>query len=724
MTAPERQAATEALGPEEVRQALEQILRTERFQRAPRLSQFLRYVVERSQDPGDESLKEYAIAVDVFDRPTTFDPRVDTIVRVQARRLRERLAAYYAEEGRVQRVRIEIPSGGYAPRFRVVSGPARNDGESEGWLSWLGGDKGAVGYGVAGVVLAALGLVAAIGPPGESEVIARPLQARPLTTLGGQELQPDLSPDGEMAVFVWRDDASGKHDLYLKSIDGSALVQLTDAQGPEQSPAWSPDGETIAFLRSVERGSELVLIPAGGGAERRLANLNGKGEQISWSPDGRYVAAEDSGGPGEPAGIFLISTQTGRRIRLTSAWRAADHFPAFSPGGDMLAFARGSADHTIFVTAVDANGEAVGEPRQVSAGSHYVGGLDWTADGEEIVFGVFSEAEWWQLWNVDATQGPSQAEPLGLAGWQPALGMRAGGERRLVYAAHSEDMNLYRIPGPAASAESDRTPERIVASSRTDTAPSLSPDGERLAFASGRSGGFEIFVSAGDGSNPVQVTDFAGASAGSPRWSRDGRRIGFNADDHGHHDVYVIELAAGLPKRITTASSRDGGPSWSSGGGWLYFMSDRSGQPAIWKVPEGGGYPARVTAGRGYQAVESWDGRWLYFAKRFFGEGAAGIFRIPVEGGAEERVIETGELGKWALSRTSIYLLRPEADARPAAIERYRLESFVRETVMEFPAGTRFGIANNITVSADDRWIVYAQYDHAEADLMVTELGR
>ncbi len=104
-----------------MRRHVERLLASETFAATTRLSQFLRYVVEKSLEGATQELKEYSIGLEVFDRGEDFDPRVDTIVRVQARRLRKRLEQYYQTEGRSEPVRIEIPRGGYAPTFRLVA---------------------------------------------------------------------------------------------------------------------------------------------------------------------------------------------------------------------------------------------------------------------------------------------------------------------------------------------------------------------------------------------------------------------------------------------------------------------------------------------------------------------------------------------------------------------------------------------------------------------------
>jgi len=99
------------------RAELEAVLASGIFSRAPALAHMLNYICERSFAGEAESIKEYNIAVDAFHRSPDFDQKRDSIVRVEAHRLRKRLKEYYAGEGAGHELRIEIPSGGYAPRF-------------------------------------------------------------------------------------------------------------------------------------------------------------------------------------------------------------------------------------------------------------------------------------------------------------------------------------------------------------------------------------------------------------------------------------------------------------------------------------------------------------------------------------------------------------------------------------------------------------------------------
>jgi TolB-like protein/tetratricopeptide (TPR) repeat protein len=107
-----------------IQEELERILVSSTFQQADRLRRFLTCVVEETKAGRGSQLKEYVLGVQVFDKDTSFDPRTDPIVRVQARRLRARLARYYETEGHGDPVLIDLPKGGYAPVFKTLANPA------------------------------------------------------------------------------------------------------------------------------------------------------------------------------------------------------------------------------------------------------------------------------------------------------------------------------------------------------------------------------------------------------------------------------------------------------------------------------------------------------------------------------------------------------------------------------------------------------------------------
>ncbi len=106
---------------QEVMAELERILASETFSKTPILRRLLQVVVTRTLEGRPDEVKEYALGVDVFDRGTDFDPRTDTIVRAEARRLRARLSEYYGGPGRADRIVIELPKGSYTAAFRSVA---------------------------------------------------------------------------------------------------------------------------------------------------------------------------------------------------------------------------------------------------------------------------------------------------------------------------------------------------------------------------------------------------------------------------------------------------------------------------------------------------------------------------------------------------------------------------------------------------------------------------
>lgn len=108
---------------DEVRAELARILASQCFAQAARSSDFLRYVVEQSLAGGAERLKGYAIALEVFERPASFDAQSDPLVRVEAGRLRRRLLEYYVAEGYANPVRIDLPRA--ATRRSSVTRPRR-----------------------------------------------------------------------------------------------------------------------------------------------------------------------------------------------------------------------------------------------------------------------------------------------------------------------------------------------------------------------------------------------------------------------------------------------------------------------------------------------------------------------------------------------------------------------------------------------------------------------
>lgn len=157
--------------PDAVRAQLDRILASKGFVSAGRLSRLLRHIVERTLVGETDQLKEYSVGMEVFDRDDKYDPRIDSIVRVEAGRLRSRLDEYYNADGAADPVRISLPRGAYvavfAPQPSAPPSPAPepvNAGSPRRvWAAW------ALSAGAVALVVAALTWMSrppsAEGPP-------------------------------------------------------------------------------------------------------------------------------------------------------------------------------------------------------------------------------------------------------------------------------------------------------------------------------------------------------------------------------------------------------------------------------------------------------------------------------------------------------------------------------------------------------------------------------
>jgi TolB-like protein/Flp pilus assembly protein TadD len=102
----------------EVRSELERVVASRSFQRSPQMQRFLRFLVEEALSGRRDRLKEYVVATEVFGRPADYDPRLDSLVRVEAHRLRNLLHAHYSNAGSKDGVVIDLSKGSYVPVFR------------------------------------------------------------------------------------------------------------------------------------------------------------------------------------------------------------------------------------------------------------------------------------------------------------------------------------------------------------------------------------------------------------------------------------------------------------------------------------------------------------------------------------------------------------------------------------------------------------------------------
>ena len=594
--------------------------------------------------------------------------------------------------------------------------------------------KRLVGWAVLLVVLVA-GFVAwrILRPsqPGE------PARAAEFVTVPGIKSSPSFSPDGDHVAFAWNGPKQDNFDIYVQQIGAGPPLRLTTDPRHDYSPAWSPDGRWIAFLRSESpvgfprretllqtANSELLLIPPLGGPERKLAEIR-LGETywnqtfLAWSPASDSVVVTDSAGLGKSDALFVVSLESGEKRQLTNPQPpvSGDVNPIVSPDGGSLVFKRITAfpNHGIYVLPLGKGLTPRGEPRRLTLDVGDLvwnsGSLAWMPESKEILYSTGTS-----LWRAAVSGGhpPERIPFVGENGIMPVVSRPPGARpSRLVYVRNRDVKNIWRVSLSAPGGPASSPPTAAIASTRAAMSPGFSPDGRRVVFESTRSGPSEIWLTDPDGSNAVQLTSMRAINSGSPSWSRDGQLITFDSAAQGQYGVYTISAAGGKPRRLTFDSANDCVPSFSRDGKWIYFSSNRTGEYEIWKVPLSGGAAVQVTHNTGFAAFESPDGAWVYYTQTR-GEPSA-LWRLPASGGQPVKLLEgVVQLAFTVVDKGIYYIDQPSDETRL----RFYDPATGRSTTLAQNLGD---IGQGLTISPDGHTILYSRMDSPGNDLMLVE---
>jgi Tol biopolymer transport system component len=709
----------------QVRTQLERILASQIFVRSERLTRFLRFVVEKKLDGAGDTLKEQVLGHELYGKGLEFDGAVDPIVRVDARRLRDKLREYYAECKR-DPVIISLPKGSYVPVFEFNSAAplpfvlTRADKKDTG----VAGEEVPRVSRWRWIAAASLTVLAAVAawlafnrPPNPS------LRVVPLTSYPGFEGAPSLSPDGNFVAFAWSgfekadQQKPAPSHIYIKEVGGESLRRLTQAQASETAPSWSPDGRSIAFVRA---GQGIFLASVAGGMERKVSD---SGTHVGWTPDSKAVLIRDS--PGPPGfSIFEISLENLQRRRLTyPPLGIGDWKFDVSPDGEILAFIRYERPGVGDLFRMPMRG---GEPRRLTNWHQPLGGVVWTPGGRELIFSVNDETGE-NLWRISAAVAEPErgVQVAGIRGEaaMPAISRPAPGHpARLAFQKRYQNVSLRLIDLDAPLSEGViQAVQPFLVSTRRDNPGAFSRDGSRVAFVSDRAGsGMQLWVANRDGANLRKLTSISAMPFWVGSWSPDSRRIAFDAAVNGNSDIYVVDANGGPPVRLTLDRADDIFPNWSSDGRWIYFCSGRTGGLEVWKVPAGGGGAVQVTRNGGFEAQESPDGKFLYYLERPAPRtrGGSRVMRMPVDGGPPTAVLEGIYYGSWSVAEKGIVFLIHEPAFDAVDLYRFSDRKTQRLGRLPFPQSANAG---RMTVSRDGRWLLVNKVDRSDADLMLVE---
>lgn len=501
-------------------------------------------------------------------------------------------------------------------------------------------------------------------------------------------------------------------------------MQLTRNPAPDDTPAWSPNGDRIAFLRRTsESTAELIVMPALRGAEERIATIspgysrNRPFNNLSWTPDGKWLAFGGALLPGGAPGVWLIAADGGEKRRLTDGpGEIGDVNPVVSPDGRHMAFIRERImnQSAVFVLPLTSDWGPNGTPTQVTSGSWGLQGLAWVPDGRGLLFSWGGHGAPSRLRRISILSGEggiAASELLPFGDQATALSISRSG--RVVYSTRLRDVELFEIPLSGTS-----QPKRVSGLSSTfdEHTPHYSPDGERLAFASTRSGTEEIRIANSDGTNPLKMTSMGGPQCSNPQWSPDGERIVFNSRREGTADLYLLQPDTGEVHRITHDPSEEIEPHWSRDGHWIYFGSNKTGRHEVWRIRGAGGVPTQVTRQGGMMATESPDGGFLYYAKDF--QSPTTIWRVPVGGGMETQVVDRlSYSNNFVVADRGLYFVAVGDTPEQTSIDFFDFSTSRRTSLVRLGKPWYYGMA----LSPRKDSLLVSLVDSAGANLMVVD---
>lgn len=467
-----------------------------------------------------------------------------------------------------------------------------------------------------------------ISKPAETLKVDRASQ---LTTWSGLDLSPVVSSDGK--TFAFSSDRNGTFEIYLRQIVSTARdVQVTNDGNQNFQPAFSPDGDLIAY-HSKNRGG-IWLIPVTGGVAKQLSPF---GSQPAFSPDGSMIAFQSdplndlSGSVRNampPSTIWIVPVGGGEPVQVTMPGNPAGGHgaPAWSPDGKSIAFdVNDWASSVLAMVQID-NREVRLVKTQDFQGSEPI----FSPDGRYLYF-VANTGISIQRIAIESVDGKAEKVFDSSGTRIRQISMDASG-RRLIYSSIITASNIW-----ASSLQTtEQAPVPLTRNSYTRTViPTFSPSGGKIAYQSFTTGGMSyLWTMNSDGTDQKQMSSRSGFY---PNWTSDGTGIFFISSDRdigGATSLWHVTSDAGVEKKVLDFDEEVYNARTSKDGKTVFFASKRSGTVNIWAMPTEGGSTRQLTFDNelaGFPAVSP-DGKLIGLQLKRGEDTHVAI--LPVDGGA------------------------------------------------------------------------------------------
>lgn len=570
-----------------------------------------------------------------------------------------------------------------------------------------------LGVALAGLALVLLALWSSSSQPQHTGYISS-ASIMPLTASVGMEMRVSFAPDEQDFIYTHKDPETLIWDLYLQK--DQEAIQLTDTPSFESFPRYAPGGKTIAFVRFWEEGAGLFTMALD---ERRLETLLVEEPYgiigFDWSPDGKQIVYAARGGPNRANKLILLMLETQERIQLTApdSTHLGDRFPAFSPDGQSVLFARIGPELSDDLYMISTDGSNL---EQLTHHRAFMVGMDWSEATGDIYYCVQEEERYLlkRITQDRKTETLLTTMSSKLAGAFPTV--TPSGEK-LAFEQWHLRRNIYSV-SLDPTRDSLSAPESFITSTYSDWNAQFSPDGEHVVFVTDRSGKPELWMGDREGRHLEKIAQVPSLVRLHPRWSPDGRSIVFAAKGDVF-DTYVLDVAT---KEVRLFEPHASDPAFSRDGKWIYFSTSRhgNGYQQIWKKPVSGGEAVLVPATGGTASLESTDGRTLFFTK----VNQPGLWQLD-EQGSETLVLpelRPTDDRNWIVVDEGIYYIKRPHNNDPVLVY-YDLHTQEERLYREVDLNDTYEEIHGLSLAPNGTDLLFAKLDHADSDLMYVELN-